>query len=131
MVGQHVFFDLSDRYAALIAAGDPLERWATVVDFEVFRGPLITALRRSERGKEGRQPFDPLMIFKILAFCRRSTHSLTKRPSSSSRTGSRSSGSWGWRSMARCPMPPRYSCSGRGWCSPKRSTGSSRASMQR
>lgn len=44
MVGQPGFFDLSDRYAALSAAGDPLERLAAVVDFEVFRGPLIVAL---------------------------------------------------------------------------------------
>lgn len=66
MVGQPGFFDLSDRYAALSAAGDPLERLAAVVDFEVFRGPLIAALRRSGRGKGGRPPFDPVMMFKIL-----------------------------------------------------------------
>lgn len=66
MVGQPGFFDLSDRYAALSAAGDPLERLASVVDFEVFRGPLIVALRRSDRGKGGRPPFDPVMMFKIL-----------------------------------------------------------------
>lgn len=66
MVGQPGFFDLSDRYAALSAAGDPLERLAAVVDFEVFRGLLIMALRRSDRGKGGRPPFDPEMMFKIL-----------------------------------------------------------------
>ena len=38
MVGQPGFFDLSDRYKALGAAGDPLERPAAAVDFEVFRG---------------------------------------------------------------------------------------------
>jgi IS5 family transposase len=53
-------------YAALSAAGDPLERLAAVVNFEVFRGPLIVALRRSDRGKGGRPPFDPVMMFKIL-----------------------------------------------------------------
>lgn len=47
MVGQPGFFDLLDRYEALSAAGDPLERLAAVVDFEVFRGPLVAALRRS------------------------------------------------------------------------------------
>jgi hypothetical protein len=52
MVGQPGLFDLSDRYAALSAAGDPLERLASVVDFELFRGPLVVALRRSDRGKE-------------------------------------------------------------------------------
>jgi len=66
MVGQPGFFDLSDRYATLSAAGDPLERLASVVDFEVFRGPLIVALRRSARSKGGRPPFDPVMMFKIL-----------------------------------------------------------------
>ena len=66
MVGQPGFFDLSDRYAALSAAGDPLERLSAVLDFEVFRGPLIAVLRRSDRGKGGRPPFDPVMMFKIL-----------------------------------------------------------------
>jgi len=66
MMVQPGFFDLSDRYAALSAAGDPLERLAAVVDFEVFRGLLIVALRRSARGKGGRPPFDPVMMFKIL-----------------------------------------------------------------
>ncbi len=61
MVGQPGVFDLSDRYAALSAAGDPLERLASVVDFEVFRGPLIATLRRSGRGKGGRPPFAPVM----------------------------------------------------------------------
>jgi len=66
MAGQPSFFDLSDRYDALSAAGDPLERLAAVVDFEVFRGPLVAALRRSVRGKGGRPPFDPVLMFKIL-----------------------------------------------------------------
>ena len=35
VVGQPGFFDLSDRYAALSAAGDPLERLSSVVDFEL------------------------------------------------------------------------------------------------
>lgn len=66
MAGQPGFFDLSNRYEALSAAGDPLERLGSVVDFEVFRGPLIAALRRSVRGKGGRPPFDPVLMFKIL-----------------------------------------------------------------
>lgn len=66
MSGQPGFFDLSDRYEALSAAGDPLERLAAVVDFEVFRSPLIVALRRSVRGKGGRPPFDAVLMFKIL-----------------------------------------------------------------
>ena len=66
MASQPGFFDLSDRYDALSAAGDPLERLAAVVDFEVFRGPLVAALRRCVRGKGGRPPFDPVLMFKIL-----------------------------------------------------------------
>lgn len=66
MVGQPGFFDLSDRYAALSAAGDPLERLGELVDFEVFRPALKRALRRGPRNKGGRPPFDPVLMFKIL-----------------------------------------------------------------
>jgi len=66
MAGQPGFFDLSERYEALSAAGDPLERLAAVVDFELFRGPLIAALRRGSRAKGGRPPFDPVLMFKVL-----------------------------------------------------------------
>jgi hypothetical protein len=66
MAGQPGFFDLSDRYEALSAAGDPLERLSAVVDFEVFRGPLVAALRRGARNKDGRPPFDPVLMFKAL-----------------------------------------------------------------
>ena len=37
MAAQPGFFDLSDRYEALSAAGDPLERLSAVVDFELFQ----------------------------------------------------------------------------------------------
>lgn len=66
MAGQPGFFDLGDRYAALSAAGDPLERLSAVVDFDLFRGPLIGALRRGPRSKGGRPPFDPVLMFKVL-----------------------------------------------------------------
>jgi transposase, IS5 family len=36
---------------ALSAGGDPLERLAAVIDFEVFRGDLERALARSDRSK--------------------------------------------------------------------------------
>lgn len=65
MVGQPGFFDLSDRYAALSAAGDPLEPLAAIVDFEVVRWRPVAALRRSARGKGGRPtspPFDTAVI---------------------------------------------------------------------
>jgi IS5 family transposase len=78
MAGQPGFFDLSDRYEALSAAGDPLERLSAVVDFEVFRGPLIAALRRGPRTKGGRPPFDPVLMFKILVL--QSLYSLSDEP---------------------------------------------------
>jgi IS5 family transposase len=66
MGGQAGFFDLEDRLAALSAAGDPLERLSSAVNFEIFRTALKRALRRSDRGKGGRPPYDPVMMFKIL-----------------------------------------------------------------
>jgi hypothetical protein len=66
MVGRPGLFDLSDRHAALSAAGDRLERLSAVVDFEVFRGPLLAALARSDRGKGSRPLFDPVMMFPVL-----------------------------------------------------------------
>ena len=59
-------FDLDRRYAALSAAGDPLERLALVVDFELFRGELDAALERSDRAKGGRPPYDAVLMFKVL-----------------------------------------------------------------
>ena len=66
MVGQPGFFDLDDRYAELSATGDPLERLAAVVDFEVFRPTLDRALARSDRSKGGRPPTDAVLMFKVL-----------------------------------------------------------------
>ena len=66
MADQRGFFDLDERYAALSAVGDPLERLASVVDFGVFRPDLDAALARSDRAKGGRPPYDAVLMFKIL-----------------------------------------------------------------
>ena len=66
MAGQPGLFDLDERYAALSRTGDPLERLAAVVDFEVFRADLGAALARSDRSKGGRPPMDAVMMFKVL-----------------------------------------------------------------
>ena len=66
MADQRGFFDLDERYRALSAAGDPLERLGAVVDFEVFRCDLEAALARSERTKGGRPPYDAVLMFKVL-----------------------------------------------------------------
>jgi len=58
MAGQTGFFDVDERYAALSAAADPLDRLADVVDFEVFRPVLDAALARSDRSRGARPPYD-------------------------------------------------------------------------
>src|SRR5215468_8200729 len=66
LAGQPGFFDRDERLKALSAAGDPLERLAQVVDFEVFRSDLEAALSRSDRTKGGRPPYDAVLMFKVL-----------------------------------------------------------------
>src|SRR6516162_8374757 len=66
MVGQPGFFDEDERLKGLSAAGDPLERLAQVIDFEVFRGDLEAALSRSDRTKGGRPPYDAVLMFKVV-----------------------------------------------------------------
>src|SRR4249920_1432830 len=66
MSGQPGLFDLDERYAALSTTGDPLERLAAVIDFEVFRSDLDTALARSDGSKGGRPPMDAVMMFQVL-----------------------------------------------------------------
>jgi IS5 family transposase len=66
MSGQAGFFDTDERLAWLSSAGDPLERLARVVDFELFRAELEAALARSDRSKGGRPPYDAVLMFKVL-----------------------------------------------------------------
>jgi IS5 family transposase len=51
MARQPGFFDSDERLKVLSTAGDPLERLAKVVDFEVFRDDLEAVLSRSDRSK--------------------------------------------------------------------------------
>jgi len=66
LAGQPGFFDRDERLKALSAAGDPLERLAQVIDFEVFRSDLEAALSRSDRTRGGRPPYDAVLMFKVL-----------------------------------------------------------------
>jgi transposase len=66
MAGQPGLFDVEERYAALSAAGDPLERLSAVVDFEIFRPVLEAALARSDCSRGGRPPCDAVLMFRIL-----------------------------------------------------------------
>jgi IS5 family transposase len=66
MGAQGGLFDTEERLRQLSAAGDPLERLAAVVDFEIFRPDLDKALRRSSRERGGRPPMDAVMMLKVL-----------------------------------------------------------------
>jgi transposase, IS5 family len=64
--GQRGFWDVEDRLRALSEQGDPLEKLASTVDFEMFRADLVKALGRLDRSKGGRPPFDPVLKFRLL-----------------------------------------------------------------
>jgi hypothetical protein len=64
MMDQPGFFDVDERYAALSAAGDPLERLSAVVDFEIFRPVLNVAPARSDRSRGGRPLYDAVLMFR-------------------------------------------------------------------
>ena len=48
MSGQAGFWDVDERYERLSKAGDPLEKLNALVPWEVFRKPLVKALKRSD-----------------------------------------------------------------------------------
>jgi IS5 family transposase len=73
MPGERGFFDTDERLKWLSAAGNPLERLAAVVDFELFRGELDAALGRSDRAKGGRPPYGAVLMFRILVLQARYT----------------------------------------------------------
>jgi IS5 family transposase len=65
-MGQHGFFDLEERYRQLSRNGDMLEGLGRAIPWETFRKPLDKALKRSDREKGGRKPFDSVLMFKVL-----------------------------------------------------------------
>ena len=69
------FFDVDERLADLSAKGDDLERVRALVDFEIFRPALEAAVRRADRSKGGRPPFDHVFMFKVLIL--QAMHSLS------------------------------------------------------
>jgi transposase, IS5 family len=69
------FFDVDGRLAELSAKGDGLERLNALIDFELFRGALETAVARGDRSKGGRPRFDCVLMFKILIL--QAMHSLS------------------------------------------------------
>lgn len=68
MQRQKGFWDFEQRLEELSREGDPLEKLAATVDFEMFRPILLRAMRRGrkKRGPGGRPPYDPVLKFKML-----------------------------------------------------------------
>ena len=66
MRGEPGFFDVDERLPRLSDLGDQLLAFAEVVDFEMFRPELASALAYSDGAQGGRPPFDPVLMFKIL-----------------------------------------------------------------
>lgn len=64
--GQRGFWDVEDRLRELSAQGDPLEKLAGTVDFELFRAELDAALGPRDRAKGGRPSFDSVLKFRML-----------------------------------------------------------------
>jgi hypothetical protein len=87
MVSQPGFFDADQRLQALSAAGDPLERLRAVVEFELFRPELETAIPRADRSRGGRPPYDAVLMFRV-QFASTGSHFTRKM---GARIGSRSS----------------------------------------
>jgi hypothetical protein len=66
----------------------------SAVDFELFRPELTAALSYTDRTEGGRPPFDPVLMFKILAIQGRRTIFPMNASNFSSMTGCRLCGSW-------------------------------------
>lgn len=64
------FFDQDLRLSKLTALGDPLERLARGVDFEVFRKLLTEGLHKEAKGPGGRPPYDYVLMMKVLVLQR-------------------------------------------------------------
>lgn len=65
-VRQPGFWDVEERLRELSARGDPLEKLAATVDFEMFRADLVAALGERDPAKGGRPGFDVVLNFRML-----------------------------------------------------------------
>jgi len=65
--GNRGLFDEQDTYQKLLAIGNPLEMTSKVVDFEMFREVLENCmLNHNKKNNAGANPYDVVMMFKIL-----------------------------------------------------------------
>ena len=78
MAKQPGFWSVEDRLKELSAQGDPLEKLAEIVDFEMFRPVLIAAVGPDDRPRGGRPPMDAVLKLKMLFLQARHGLSLEK-----------------------------------------------------
>ena len=69
-LGNQGLFDSEERTSMLSSLGNPLERLAGTVDFEMFRETLEAGLYRNRLTKAGAKPYDYVLMFKILVLQR-------------------------------------------------------------
>jgi IS5 family transposase len=63
---QYNYLAEEDRLARLSALGDPLEKVAESIDWEIFRPIIDEALKHEAKGPGGRPPIDRILMFKIV-----------------------------------------------------------------
>lgn len=63
---QKGFFDEDNRLSRLSEIGDPLEKVAATVDWDIFRPLLNTVFLKEPKAPGGRPPWDYVLMFKIL-----------------------------------------------------------------
>ena len=62
------FFDIDRRLESISRMGDPLERLAAEIPWELFR-PLLEQVHEKERkSAAGRKPLDVVLMFKVGVF---------------------------------------------------------------
>jgi transposase, IS5 family len=62
---QFTLFNEEDRVARLNKLNNPLEKFKTIIEWEIFREDL-ESMYKNENGKGGRPPYDPVIMFKII-----------------------------------------------------------------
>ncbi|MBR1766341.1 MAG: IS5/IS1182 family transposase, partial [Bacteroidales bacterium] len=64
--GNMGLFDNEGTLQKLNQMGNPLDKLAKVVDFEMFRETLEDGLLKEHMTNAGAKPYDPVLMFKIL-----------------------------------------------------------------
>ena len=62
---QFTLFSEEDRVARLNKLNNPLEKFKSMIEWEIFREDL-ESMYKNENGKGGRPPYDPVVMFKII-----------------------------------------------------------------